>query len=87
MPDEPTSIEVSPRLLPAAPLTTFPPASDRKPERANSAPPGEVGEGDRVAGPQLPGIRPISARPEPSIHHGWHSLKCAANWVTAKSNG
>ena len=48
MPDEPTSIEVSPRLLPAARLTTFPPAGDRKPERADSPPPGEAGNRPRT---------------------------------------
>jgi len=44
MPEEPTSIEVSPRRLHTTRLTTFPPASDRKPERPNSPPPGEVGK-------------------------------------------
>ena len=44
MTDEPTSIEVSPRLLPAAGLTSFPPDGDRKSERANSPQSGEVGK-------------------------------------------
>lgn len=73
MPDEPTAIEVSPRLLPAARLTTFPAAGGRKPERANSPQSGEVGKRPGT-GAAIAGSSTDAQAGNRAIHPSWLAL-------------
>ena len=73
MPDEPTSIEVNPRPLPAARLTTFPPAGERKHEKANPPLPGEVGKRPG-AGAAVPRSSTDVRAGNRVIHSSWLAL-------------